>query len=114
MDEWKIGVSAWIIQDGNYGDFCCHERAEFAVEFYPQNCEPGSTPERQALWLQASKYSVNAEVVFVAERCFVIDFGVLAYRDSEPPKWIRKGSWLQAEIYLGIDLRSFTSRVWPI
>ncbi len=35
MSEWKIGISAWIIQDGNYGDFRCHERAEFALEFYP-------------------------------------------------------------------------------
>jgi hypothetical protein len=103
MSEWKIGISAWIIQDGNYGDFRCHERAEFALEFYPLQCQPSSSSEKQAHCLDASRYNVNAEVVFIAERCFFIDFGVLAYREAEPPKAIRKGSWLQAEIYLGVD-----------
>ena len=103
MNDWKIGLSAWIIQDGNYGDFRSHERAEFALEFYAQNYQPSFSSEKQARWIHASKYSVNAEVVFVAKRCFVIDLGVLAYREAEPPKSIRKGSWLEAEIYLGVD-----------
>lgn len=103
MSDWKVGLSAWIIQDGNYGNFRCHERADFALEFYPQHCQPSSSSEKQGLWLYASQYRVNAEVVFISERCFVIDFGVLAYREAEPPKSIRKGSWLQAEIYLGVD-----------
>jgi hypothetical protein len=32
MNDWKIGLSAWIIQDGNYGEFRCHQRAEFEIE----------------------------------------------------------------------------------
>jgi hypothetical protein len=103
MNDWRIGLSAWIIQDGNYGDFRCHERAEFALEFYPQNCQPSASPEKQARWLHTSKYAVNAKVIFVAKRCFVLDFGLLAYRQAEPPKSIRKGLWVQAEIYLGVD-----------
>jgi hypothetical protein len=103
MGDWKIGLSAWIIQDGNYGDFRCHEQAEFALEFFSENYRPSSSSEKQARWIRASRYAVNAEVIFTAERCFVIDFGILAYREAEPPKSFRKGSWLQAEIYLGID-----------
>lgn len=103
MNDWKIGLAAWIIQDGNYGDFRCHERTEFALEFYPHTCQPSPSSERQASWLRSSQYAVNAEVVFVSSRCYVIDFGVLAYREAEPPKSIRKGSWVQAEVFLGVD-----------
>jgi len=31
---WNIGLSAWIIQDGNYPDFALGDTVEFAVEFY--------------------------------------------------------------------------------
>jgi hypothetical protein len=103
MSEWKIGLAAWIIQDGNYGDLRCHERTNFALEFYPHSSQPSSSSEKQARWIAASKYTVNGEVVFVAERCFVVDFGLLAYRDGEPAEWAREGSWLEAEIYLGVD-----------
>lgn len=103
MIDWKVGLSAWIIQDGNYGDFRCRGRAEFALEFYFHNFQPSSSSERRSRWLCASKYAVNAEVIFVAKRCIVIDFGVRAYRETEPPKSIGKGSWLQAEIDLGVD-----------
>lgn len=103
MGNWKIGLSSWIIQDGNYGDFRSHERAEFALEFFSQNLRPSASSEKQARWIHASRYEINAEVIFAAKRCFVIDLGVLAYREAEPPKSIRKGAWLRGEIYLGID-----------
>lgn len=103
MSEWKIGMSSWIIQDGNYGDFRVQEQAEFALEFYPLQCKPSSSSKKHANCLHASKYLVNAEVVFVAERCFVIDFGILAYRQEAPPNSIQVGHWVEAEIYLGID-----------
>jgi hypothetical protein len=103
MNEWRIGISSWIIQDGNYGDFRRQERAEFALEFYPGSWHPNSTSEKPALWIGGSNYKVNAEVIHVSKRCFVIDFGISAYQQAEPPKAIRRGRWLTAEIYLGID-----------
>ncbi len=103
MSDWKIGHSAWIIQDGNYGDFQCHEQANFALEFFPLSCRVSSSTEKKAIWLSASKYKVNAEVTFVGKGCFVIDFGVLAYQNADPPETIGRGMWLEAEIYLGID-----------
>ena len=53
--------------------------------------------------IRASKYEVNAEVVHVSKGAWVIDFGVLAYQQSQPPAMIREGMWLEAEIDLGID-----------
>jgi hypothetical protein len=29
--RWSIGLAAWIIQDGNYGDFNVGQRAEIAA-----------------------------------------------------------------------------------
>jgi hypothetical protein len=33
-NSFKIGLSSWIIQDGNYPDFKQGERAAFAIEFF--------------------------------------------------------------------------------
>ena len=103
MSEWKIGMSSWIIQDGNYFDFRCQDRINFALEFYPHQCKPSSSSKKQAIYLRENRYLVNAEVVFVAERCFVLDFGILAYGQAVPPSSIQMGSWVEAEIYLGVD-----------
>ena len=40
LREVSIGLSAWIIQDGNYGDFRVGQQARFALEFHPQAMEP--------------------------------------------------------------------------
>lgn len=103
MSEWKIGVSSWIIQDGNYEDFRHDEEVTFALEFFPLNHTPSLSSVKQAKWLQASKYKVNAQLIFVDKHCCVIDFGVLAYQRVEPPKTLQHGMWLEAEINLGID-----------
>ena len=31
--EWVLGLSSWIIQDGNYGDITTGDRLDAAVEF---------------------------------------------------------------------------------
>ena len=44
--DLTIGLSSWIIQDGNYGEFTHADRASFAVEFWSQEplnpCGPAS------------------------------------------------------------------------
>lgn len=39
MKELYVGLSSWIIQDGNYSDFVKDDKAEFALELYSQNIE---------------------------------------------------------------------------
>ncbi|WP_141514508.1 hypothetical protein [Rhizobium sp. M10] len=34
LNELAVGLSAWIIMDGNYGEFQKGQRAAFALEFY--------------------------------------------------------------------------------
>jgi hypothetical protein len=33
MEVFKVGVSSWIIQDGNYDDFEAGKSCKFALEF---------------------------------------------------------------------------------
>jgi hypothetical protein len=40
QNEWQIGLSSWIIQDGNYGDFETGQVLGFALEFYSENFRP--------------------------------------------------------------------------
>jgi hypothetical protein len=34
---------------------------------------------------------------------WVLDAGFLAYQESQPPRFAKKGAWVSGEIYLGID-----------
>ncbi len=98
-----VGVSSWIIQDGNYGDFRVGAAAKFALEFYPQSIEVTRSHEASFERIQASRYRVRGQVVFVSRASWVIDFGVMAYQNYEPPSAVKRGAWIQGEIYLGID-----------
>lgn len=103
MPEWNIGLSAWIIQDGNYGDFQRHQKANFAVEFYPHSFEVIAAADRRAECVEGSRYRIQAQIVCVVKAAWVIDFGLQAFQQTKPPKGIRKGDWISADIYLGID-----------
>src|ERR1700744_5294862 len=65
--EWEIGLSAWIIQDENYGDFATGERAEFALEFYPENCRLVDAREKSCTKIAAAKYAIVGEVVHLCD-----------------------------------------------
>ena len=49
----QIGLSSWIIQDGNYGDFECHAIERFALEFYSEKglyAGSGPVPDPSKRW----------------------------------------------------------------
>jgi hypothetical protein len=101
--EWKIGLSAWIIQDGNYGDFEEGQTAEFALEFFPKRIQPTSIRKKSAKNLGAAGYDVVGEVVYLMPEVWVLDFGICAFQESKPPEEMALGKFVAAEIYLGID-----------
>lgn len=107
MNTWNIGLASWIIQDGNYGDFSRDQEVEFAVEFCPQEFQVTSWRSKTASLLAESTYRVTAEIVFVASRVWVIDFGLLAYEGTQPPEGIEQGHWIEATVYLGVDPFSY-------
>jgi hypothetical protein len=100
---WEVGLSSWIIQDGNYGDFGTGQCADFALEFFSQSFDRADIKTKSARSLGFAKYDVTAKVIYLTPEVWVLDFGLRAFRDSKPPAGITVGSFVTAEIYLGID-----------
>lgn len=103
MELLNVGVDAWIIQDGNYGDFSVGQKVKFALEFYPHSLSRSQRKSKAATHLRASLYRVCGQVVYRANEVWVLDMGFLAYQEAKPPKPATKGSWFEGEIYVGID-----------
>ncbi len=103
---WNIGLSAWIIQDGNYPDFAVDETVEFGVEFHWQ---PGTAVEAcdsdvLAAPMREATYQVVAEKIRETDRSTVLDIGILVYSQFGPqfPN-VEQGSRFRTELWLGVD-----------
>lgn len=103
MNEIQIGLASWIIQDGNYGDFKVGDHGKFALEFHAEMLERTSKRKKEIKRIKACKHRVVAEVLMAVKGLWVVDFGFMAYGQNDPPEGIKKGDWVEAEIYLGID-----------
>jgi hypothetical protein len=103
MDSLNIGIDAWIIQDGNYGDFSVGQEAQFALEFYPHSLKSSNCESPSAVLLKATRYQVCGQVVYRTDGLWVLDMGLLAYQEGQPPRDVTKGSWVEGEIHLGVD-----------
>jgi hypothetical protein len=101
--EWQIGLSSWIIQDGNYGDFKVGETETFAIEFFSEDISFSNRKEKYANLINKAAYDINAEVVFNADDFLVIDFGLLAYQEVQGKSTYTIGDWVKGNFYLGID-----------
>lgn len=110
IDEVQICVDAWIIQDGNYGDFHVGEEVRCALEFYGDlsatgQCTPCMTH------LGQNDYRVRAQVVFVGADAWAVDFGLAAFQEYRPPEFVRIGAWVEGEIGLAIDPFMYKDRL---
>jgi hypothetical protein len=101
--EWEIGLHSWIIQDGNYGNFKTGQVAEFALEFYSTAFRRSNAKQKTVRSLGDAKYEIIGEVIYLTPKAWVLDFGLCAFQDSEPPEGMTLGGYGAAEIYLGID-----------
>lgn len=103
MDSLNIGIDAWIIQDGNYGDVRVGQEATFALEFFPEIFVSSTTRTPSAKLLAGCQYEVCAQIVFLTKEVWVLDMGFLAYQETVPPDYARAGDWVTGQMYLGID-----------
>lgn len=103
--EIRVGLSAWIIQDGNYGDFALGDRAKFALEFAPSGVLHRTDKDQlDARHLEAARHHVRARIVFVSSDCWVIDTGrFLAFQEIAPPEIAKVGAIVEGHVYVGID-----------
>ena len=103
VEELAIGLSSWIIQDGNYGDFEVGGEYAFALEFFVEEwANPGSrnkslTPIRPAV------YTFAPEVVLKEPKLTILDVGTLCYSEHGQSPELRVGAVVGGRIYLGVD-----------
>jgi hypothetical protein len=114
LREISIGLSAWIIQDGNYGDFHVGQKARFAIELHPGAMERTQRTEPFLHHLGGGRHRGRGRVVFASKDAWVLDCGVLAYRDQAPPLGIREGTWMEGELYLEVDPFFYFEGLWKL
>ena len=106
-DILVVGLSSWIIVDGNYRSFSLGVDVAFALEFYPtaplQAFEPDRPPVPSLTHVGLARYEALGQVVHATDRWWAIDVGPLAFLDERPPANLRRGSWVRGNIHLGID-----------
>jgi hypothetical protein len=106
-DQYVVGISSWIIQDGNYSDFTQGMNTAFALEFreasQPEELVPDSSIRPSLTLLDDDSYASIARVIHVAEDWWAIDAGILAFKEGPPPGYARLGAWLRGKIYLEVD-----------
>ncbi len=101
----NVGLSAWVVQDGNYGDFEVGQDAKFALEFAAlSELEKIEDGEPRAELVTACAYRVRGRVVFVTAGVWVVDMGAfIAFQETKPPEYAQAGTCVEGRIYLGID-----------
>jgi hypothetical protein len=108
MSHWTLGLSSWIIQDGNYGDFEKGQHTRFAVEFYLPEFSLSSVATRSVSAIEAARYQVNADVTLQKERVWILNLGdISVFQDIKPPGNIHVGQFVQGDIWLGVDPFSY-------
>ena len=103
QNDWEVGLSSWIILDGNYDDFETGQCAEFALEFYSQAFRKIDVKVKSSKRLGAAEYEIIGEVIYLTPEVWVLDFGICAFQESKPPAGTQVGSFVTAKIHLGID-----------
>ncbi len=101
--EWRLGLSAWIIQDGNYDDIETGARLDAAVEFGLGQPVLEERSEPVAQHGSDSTYDVVGRVDHVEPDVWVVDIGISAFNEHPPPRGLAVGDWISGKAWLGID-----------
>lgn len=113
---WKIGLSAWNIQDGNYPDFYVCQEIDFAVRFYaPQSkntkrflafgksdIRPSHSESLNIKPIGEDKYIINGKTVFSSPKGWIVDIGILVLEDGAP-EWAETGDYICGEVKFEVD-----------
>jgi hypothetical protein len=97
-------MDAWIVQDGNYGEFERGQVAELAVEFWATERlvdAPGHTPRARPKG--DGSYAITGQVTAIRDDAWALDCGIGIFQDQRPPNGISVGDWLTGTVHLGID-----------
>lgn len=102
----EIYLARWIIEDGNYRDFCVGEQRKFALELWTstplgKSAENVMAPREQS----GHSYDVAGKLVFMSDDVRVIDCGILAYseQDNDIDGGCKVGDFVQGNLSFGVD-----------
>jgi hypothetical protein len=100
-----VGLSAWIIQDGNYDNFRVDTHATFGLEFYAKSdLQRVDGPCKQDLThIVGPDYKASGRVIYIADEWWVTDFGVPAFQEKKPPRNLNVDDFVQGDRCFGID-----------
>jgi hypothetical protein len=114
-DTLLVGLASWIINDGNYGDFRRGDRASFALEVNaPTTLSLADAKSEQTPSLENAEgnlYRVLGKVTHVFSDWWVINAGLLFYRQRKPPPNIELGYWVKGEVQVGVDPFDYSQRL---
>jgi hypothetical protein len=101
----QVGLSAWIIQDGNYKEFEVGREYRFALEFYPDEIvvDPDQHSEPRLSLVGNAIHEARGTVLFRSDSAWAVDFGVPAYQEAKPPAWAKIGTSIRGRIYVRVD-----------
>lgn len=100
---FEIGLSAWIIQDGNYPDFEVGQAYRFALEVGPEGLIRGTDPLKSLTRLSEAQYAFDGEVVIHEPGLSILDVGLLCYHDGALADGLQAGAFISGDLYLGVD-----------
>ncbi len=103
MQPLNIGLSSWIMQDGNYRDFEVEQEYRFALEFHAPRLESTRDQRPYLTLLEGSEYRFCGEIVLREPQLTVLDVGVLCYDERGLPLAAIPERFAAGELYLGID-----------
>lgn len=108
MATYAIGISSWIIQDGNYPDFVRGQSASFAVEFYSKD-GLRLAHDREASGplgltrISSSLHDLRARIIHATDDWWALDAGIGIFQERRPPEGAQVGSEITGRCMLGID-----------
>lgn len=117
-NPWSISIHSWVLTDGNYADYLVGETRHFALEFYAKELSRTAVREKNAEQIGKCEYRIVAQVSYVDDEMWVLDFELQAYdghyRSDESKtndgvagnKFVpnlRRGEFVEGIIYLSID-----------
>lgn len=97
----RVGLAAWIVQDGNYPDFAVGDVRSFALEFYAQPFSVAQSGSIACTLRKNCTYDVCGRLIYRQESFSVLDFGCRAY--SQQMIAAEVGQWITGQFFVGVD-----------
>lgn len=103
----RIGLSSWVIQDGNYADFEQGQTAAFALEFFAPEplaaVSPDTPLERSLTYRRGNAYDLVADVAFIGRHWCVLDAGYRLFSGIDAPGDWTLGLTVRGAVEVSVD-----------